>query len=274
MIGALALANAVQQPACVGCAVGDGHLDVHTGHLYGGFLDALQAPHGGIFNGLQILALQHVRHGAQRRLHHAAGDAEDHRRAGGVAQHIVEGLIRQVYIIDGRLADHAGQLTGGDIGVHIPVAVPAHFRPGDLELLGGTGHDGHHENVLGIQAVFLRKVGLGDGALHLVGALAAGQVGNEILMEMLAILDPARAAGGDHGQHAALLDPLDELRAFLHNGQVSAEVHVEYPVRAQPAQGGGQLAGGAGADGHAKFFANGHPHGRRRLKYHKLGRIP
>ncbi|MPM63509.1 hypothetical protein SDC9_110389 [bioreactor metagenome] len=171
------------------------------------------------------------------------------------------------------MPQHTGQLPGSKVGVYIAVAFAAHFRPDNLELLCRTRHDGYHEDVLRIQTVLFGKVGLGYGALHLVRALAAGEVGDEVLMEMFAVLDPAGAAGGDHGEHAAVLNALQELGALFHDGQIRGKVHIEYPVRAQTAQGRGQLAGGAGADGHAEFLANGHTHGGGGLEYHKFAGI-
>ena len=104
-----------------------------------------------------------------------------------------------------------------------------------------------------------------------MGALAAGQVGDEIGVIGFAILDPAGRAAGDHGQHAALGQPLHQLGAFLQDGQVRAEIGVEHLVKAQTAQGGGHFAGNAGAHGNAKFLAQGGAHGGSGLHHNMLG---
>ena len=94
-----------------------------------------------------------------------------------------------------------------------------------------------------------------------MGRLAGAQVRNEFRIVGFAELDPAGAAGGDHRQHAAVLQASQQLGAFLHDGQVSAPVNVEHLGEAEPAQGGSQLAGNGCSDRHAEFFAQGGAHG-------------
>ncbi len=48
---------------------------------------------------------------------------------------------------------------------------------------------------------------------------------------------------------------MDELGAFLHDGDVSGVVHVEYAVEAEALEGGDHLALDVGADRHAELFA-------------------
>ena len=57
----------------------------------------------------------------------------------------------------------------------------------------------------------------------------------QIRIIILGKLDPAGGAGGDHGQHAAVFHPLDQLVGLFDNGHVGAEVGVEHLVKAQAA---------------------------------------
>ena len=117
-----------------------------------------------------------------------------------------------------------------------------------LKLLGGTGHYGHDDDIAGIQILALGVVGLDHRAGHFVRRLAGAQVRQEFRIVMLAELDPAGGAGGDHGQHAAVSHTVDQLVRFFHNGQVSAEVSVKDLRKAQTAQRSSHLSGDTGAD--------------------------
>ena len=57
------------------------------------------------------------------------------------------------------------------------------------------------------------------------------------------MLDPARAAGGEHRKLRAGLDFLQELGALFHDREVGGEVGVVNHVEAQPSERGDQLAG-------------------------------
>ena len=90
---------------------------------------------------------------------------------------------------------------------------------------------------------------------------------------MLAELNPAGRAAGDHGQHAAVSHTVDQFVGFFHDGQVSAEIGVEDLRKAQTAQRGGHLAGNAGADRHAEFFTQRSAHGGSGLHHNVLGTV-
>ena len=90
---------------------------------------------------------------------------------------------------------------------------------------------------------------------------------------MLAVLDPARRAAGNHGQHASVVEAVDELGAFLHDGQIRTEIGIKYLGKSQTAQGGRHLARDAGAHGQAEFFTQGGAHSGRGLNHHMLGGI-
>ncbi len=145
--------------------------------------------------------------------------------------------------------------------------------PGDLVLLGRAGHDGHHEDVLGVDARLLGVVGLDQGAEHLLGGLAGGQVGHHLGVVLLAVPDPAGGAGGNHGHVVAGLEAVEELGALLHDGEVGGGVHVEHLVKAQAAQGGDHLALHIGAHGQAEALAQGDPDRGGGAHHHVLGGV-
>ena len=51
---------------------------------------------------------------------------------------------------------------------------------------------------------------------------------------------PGRRAAGEHGQHAALADALEQLRGFFDDGQVGGEARVEDGIEAHRLERGGQ----------------------------------
>ena len=258
MICLFARAYGVEQLCGVCRAVNYGNVYVRAVHVYGGLLYALKPAHVRVFKPRHILPRQHVHNRAQRRLHNAARHAEYYRRARGFAQHIVELLLRQVHKVQPRLAYHAGKLPRGKVRVHVAIAVPPELRPRYFKFLSRAGHYAHNVNVARVKVVLPCKIRLCHRALHLVGTLAGGKIGYKVRIERFAVFYPARAAACYHGQHAAVLYPVQQLRAFFHYGKIRREVHVEYLIRTQAAYGGDHLARAARAYGHAEFLANRH----------------
>ena len=122
----------------------------------------------------------------------------------------------------------------------------------------------------GLDSLLRGVIALDQRACHLVGRFAAGKVGDKFGVEGLAVGHPAGRAGGDHRQRAAVLDAVDQLARFLHDGQVGAEIGIKHAGKAQPAQGGGQFAGHVAAHGHAELLAQGRAHSGGRLHNHML----
>ena len=96
---------------------------------------------------------------------------------------------------------------------------------------------------VGVEAELLGVVGLDERAEHLLRALGARGVGQVLGIEVLEELDPARRAAGELRQgdarvllHQRLVEPEDELRAFLDDREVGGEVGVEHLVEAGAAQ--------------------------------------
>ena len=106
------------------------------------------------------------------------------------------------------------------------------------------------------------SLGLDGSAFHLLRALAGGEVGNEVGIICLAELDPSGRTGGYHRQNAAVLYALNKFVGFLHDGEVGAEVGVEYLIEAQSAERRSHLALNVGAYRHAEALAEGNSDGR------------
>ena len=254
-------------------AGGDADVHVHAGDVVGRFLDAVGAADLLEVGPLEGLAGELLDRSTKGRFHDAAGGAEDDGCAGAGAQGMIKVLVGQIQEADAGALDHAGELTGGHGVVHVGQAGAGLVVAADLELLGGAGHDGDGDDALRVDAHLLCKVALGDRALHLLGALAAGEVLGEFGVVVLAELDPAGGAGGDDRQLAAVLDALDELVGLLHDGEVGAEVGVEDLVEAESSQGSGQLALHGGADGQAEGLAQAGADGGSGLHDDVLGRV-
>ena len=153
---------------------------------------------------------------------------------------------------------------------HIRVAAGVvHLRALALGLLGGAGHDGDHEHLVGVDAHLLGEIALGHRAEHLLGGLGGGEAVRIGGILALQEADPAGAAGGEHGP--AVLAPvgeaLDELAALLHDGEVGGEVGVEDIVKAHVLQSGDDAAGGGVLGAETPALCPGHPHGGGHLDH-------
>ena len=214
--------------------------------------------------------------GAQGRLHHAAGRAENGPRAGISAQQRIHLLvIRQIAEINARALNHAAQLARRQRNINVLLPGAAHFlAPLNLKFLGGARHDGHHENVLRVQPLLLRIIRLRQRADHGMRRLGRGEIVNEIRREFFHVVGPRRTATGNQRQRPApVRETLNELGAFLNDGQVRAEVGVEHRGKAQPPQRGIDFAGQQRARLIAEIFAQRHAHGGRNLRHAMLGGV-
>ena len=174
----IALVDGVHQLTGVAQSADHCHADVaRAGDGEYGLLPAVHTAYGGEGVRLRFLAGNEIVRAPQSRVHHAAGGAEDHRRAGAGAQRTVKGCFWQHRGIDLFAPQHPHDLAGGQHHIHVLVALLVlHGGQRTLRLLGGAGHDGHHKQLLGVHADLLGKVALGDGTEHLLGALGGGQV--------------------------------------------------------------------------------------------------
>ena len=297
-LGRMLLAAVDRLPAAAGTAAGTGH-DLHeivvrralldrvhqlpgarqpadhrhphvprAGDVEHGLLPGLVAPDGLERVGVRVFPRHHVIRAAQRRVHHAARCAEDHRRAGARPQRAVELRLFQVGRDDAVAPEQAAHLPGRQHHVHVRIAagVP-HGGQFALRLLRGAGHDGRHEDLVGIEAHLLGKVALRHRAEHLLGRLRRRQMVRITGILGLEEPDPGGTAGGEHGP--AVLPPMgeavDELTALFHDGQVGGEVGVEDIVEADALQRRHHAAGRRLLGGHVEDLRPGRPHRRGHL---------
>ena len=95
-------------------------------------------------------------------------------------------------------------------------------------------------------------------------------MGQQIAVVVLSVVDPARRAGSDHREFAAVLNTAQQLGAFFHNGQVSSKVGVINLVEAQTLQRGHHFTGNRSTDGHTELFAQRSTDSRSGLHHNML----
>ena len=152
-----------------------------------------------------------------------------------------------------------GQLLRGDDEIDQTLAVLFELGAGSLELLGRAGHDGDGVNVLALELLTDQR------AEHLHRGARGGDLRHEVRVGLLHVLNPAGAAGGEHGELVAALELLEELGGLLHDREVGSEVRVVHNVGAEAAEGRDELAGDGGVGGHAEFLGEADTDGRREL---------
>ena len=211
--------------------------------------------------------------------HDSSRIGENIGRSGGGPQEPVHLLVGKGYEIDACLFDHAAQFPRGEHGVNIAAAAVVHFRPLHLELLGGAGHDRYHGDVLRFFADFIRPVGLGDRAEHLLRRFARGKIGQKFGIKIFHVFDPARRAAGELRQGGRLLvaDPFgqafEKLHALFDDGEVGRKIGVEHGAEPEPPQSGDHFSGHERPCRQAEAFAKRRAHGRRGLHDNGFCRI-
>ena len=85
---------------------------------------------------------------------------------------------------------------------------------------------------------------------------------------MLTEFNPAGTAGSDERQFAAVFDPVQQLRAFLHNGKVRRRVNIKNFAETKAFQSANHIGGDRGANFKAEFFSQSRPDCRCRNGYH------
>ena len=104
-------------------AVRHGHAQGCPGQIEGLLFPAVQTAHAAEGIRVGVLARRQEVGGAQRRVHDAAGRAEDDGGTGTHAKRLVELLLGQGRRVDVRRANHAVDLAHGKDDVHVGVAV-------------------------------------------------------------------------------------------------------------------------------------------------------
>ena len=155
---------------------------------------------------------------------------------------------------DGVGVAHVGRADAASRGVH--------FRTADFILLRRAGRDRDVEDLLGIQALLFREVGLHDGALHSDRALRRRDVGKDFGVEEFGVTHPGGAAARELRQGSRFLhDALDQFARFFDDREVGGEVRVEHVVGAERAQKGHHAAFDESAVRESEGFAESHAHG-------------
>ncbi len=239
----LACLDHVKELSSVGKTGADSSLDGNSACIVCSKLDAFHTTNLSVLDGLDSLVLKNLNCGTESCFHNTAGGTEDNCSTGGLTEDRIEVLIGEGVELDACTLDHTSKLTGGKSVINISITCCCHFVSAALELLSGTGHDSNGNDILGIDAVLLCIPGLDHSTLHLLGALTGREVGNELRIVMLAEVDPSGGAGGDHGESAAVLYSAEKLGAFFHDGEVCAEVGIEYLIEAESAESSCHLAG-------------------------------
>ncbi len=232
VVVAFAFLEAVHHLARVEERMADRDLDFSHAEVVGCFLDAREPAHVVEFQRLRLFARNFFVNGAERRFHDAARRAEDCAGAGACAERAVKLAFRQVFEGKADVADQLDEFAGGQHSVHVAHSVAANFRTRRLEFLRGAGHDGDGKDILDRDARVLRVISLGNRAEHGHRGFRRGKVRQKLRIVLFDEIDPAGAAGSHHRHDAAVLDAVQQLRAFLHDGEVGAEVRVEDPVEA------------------------------------------
>lgn len=273
VIGRDALADLLHENLRVLERVRDCDVQRMAANLERALLDALEAARLLEVEPLERLARQLVADRAQGGLHDAARRAENRAGARGRAERAVEVRLRQLAEGEADVFDELDELARRQHDVDILPALAAHLRARSLELLRRARHDGHRHDVLGVDAGRFRVVRLGDGAEDAHRRFRRGEMGQAVAVVLLDVADPARAARGHHRQHPAMLQAVEEFRAFLHDREVGAEVRVEDLVKAEEVQRRDHLACHDGAWLHAEGIAEGDAYRRRDLHDDVLLRI-
>ena len=90
---------------------------------------------------------------------------------------------------------------------------------------------------------------------------------------ILNVLNPAGAAGGEHGQLCSGLELFHELGRFLHDGEVGGQGGVEHIVSAEQLERGDDLAHDGNVSGDAEFLTYADAHGGSDLNCNLLGGV-
>ena len=242
----------------------DGDIDLRALDVDRRGLHAVHAANGLEFDRRRLrLAGDEAVGRAERSFHHAAGDAKDRTRARIGAEQIVGILFRQVRKVNAGRLDHARKLARRKNDVRILRACRAHVLvAADLVLLRRAGHDRGDMHLLEVDLVLVGPIGLRQRREHLLRGLGGREVLREVGSVLLHPVGPRRAAARDERKLPALREALDELRALLHDRDVSGKVRVEHLVKAKTTERGVDLAGRQLARLHVKRLAKRDADGR------------
>ena len=233
--------------------------DEHACHAH-----AVHAAKARILNGHRRV-FGFVRAAAARdRLRHAAGRAENDAGAGRDAERHVHRFVLKVGEVDAALLDHVDKLDRREHGVHVGLAVVGELLALRLALLRGARHDGNMVYLTAVAVLFVMIAQ--HGGEHLHRGLAGGNVAEKLGALIFDILDPRRAAGGEHRERAAVFQPVHKLLCLNDRGEIGGERGIEHLGRAHEPERGDHFAHGVFARPQTERFADGDADRRGDLK--------
>ena len=243
----------------------DGDLDRFIADVDGGFLEIIKAANRLKFERLRFAAGELFVDGPERRFHDAAGHAEDRARARAGAERRIKFAFRQILEIQADVFDELYQLARRQYGVYVWMPVASHLRARRFKFFRGAGHDGDGKDPFDGNAHRLGVIGLGNGAEHAHRRFSGREMGKQLGVMFFDEIDPARAARSQHGKDTAVLQAINKLGSFFHNGEVGAEVRIKNPIKAEHAECRDHLPGSDSAGSEAKSVAEGNAHRRSGL---------
>mmetsp|Transcript_49715 Transcript_49715/g.101050 ORF Transcript_49715/g.101050 Transcript_49715/m.101050 type:complete len:387 (-) Transcript_49715:104-1264(-) len=250
-------------------------------HLECGLLNTLKTAHIVVHDIVHGLALDQLDNCPQCGLHHAAGGTKQLRPAAAGAQWVVKLLLLQLHQVDAGVCKHGGGLDCCDDVVDVAATTALIARTVGLALLTHTRHQRARQHVARLDAGLGREEVLDDGAHHHLGRLARREVRDELGVRLLDHGNPARAARCEHGHWLVgvgvalevVRQAVKQLRALLHDGQISSQKGIKDTVKAQLAQACDELASGDGAWRQPKCLRDGHTHRRRDRNHRQLALV-
>lgn len=226
----------------------------------GALFDPGETAYFGKFQFLQCFAGDLFVYGTQGCFHNTAGGTEDCTGTGTESKRIVKCTFWQILEGQANVLDELDELAGGKDNVDILSAVAAHFRPGGLKFLSRAGHDGDRDDIVHVDAGIFRIIGFGNSAEHAHRGFCRGKMADTVGEVFLHVVDPARTAGGHHGQGAAILQAIQEFGALLHDGEIGTKIRIKDLVEAQELQSRYHLSCDDGTRLHTEGIAEGYAH--------------
>ena len=228
---------------------------------------AFKAAYAALGNACYLLGRDSAQNVADNGFGDAAGNAEDDAGAGVLGKGIVRLGVRQVCKVYAGLFYHFRKLLRCEHEVDEPLAVLDELGTGSLGLLCRAGH--YCNGIQLIVGVVLAEY----RAEHLHRRAAGGNLGHEMRVHVLNMLDPAGAAGGEHGKLCAGLELVHKLGGLLHYSKVGSQRGIKNVVRAEHFQRRNYLAHNRLRGRHAELFADTDAHSRRDLNGDLLCRV-
>ena len=186
---------------------------------------------------------------------------------------MVKFLFRQTVKAQSCHANHLSKFAGGQNNIDILIAGRIHLRSLAFIFFGDTRHYRYYKHFLSRNPHLICIIGLCNRTKHLLWRFAGGNVIQQVRVVLLHKVNPARATGGNHRQRASIFHPVEQLIAFLHNGQVGRKVGVEYLIKTQTSERSNHLAGCNCASFHSKLFTDCNTNSRSGLNDDKFIRV-